>query len=732
MRPLKLTSLLFAGLGLVAVSHPAYAQDGPEEIITTGVRQAYQGDFAPLETPASNLTIDSVALAVAGAQDLNQALDLSASVSRQNNFGGLWNSFALRGFVGDINVPSGYLVNGFNAGRGFSGPRDLAGIESVEVLKGPRSALYGRGEPGGTINLITKRPQFQNGGYVKGTAGSWDQYRVEGDVQGTVSGDGGDFGFRVVSAYEQADSFREGRETELFGIYPSVTVATADGPTLTYELEYTAQEIPQDRGVVFAENFGFSPRDVFTGENVPIETEVLGQQLEVSHDLTDNWSLLVGLGYRETTLEGRSFENQFGFRDTDGNQIASRQNFINDGQTIARFSRNRDFESDYFVIRGELSGEFATGSLRHRLIVGADYDEFNTSQVITRFRPRFRGDATMATPAETAANLLLDVTNPIYGQNLNPVGSPNTDRDEVFEAFGVYVQDQIDLTDNFQIRLGGRFDDIDQSLLNKRSGLTDSLSETRFSPQVGAVYLVNDGLSLYASYGEGFRQQTGVDFQGELLDPNVTESYEAGVKGDLGGLISGVDGEFTVALFNIDQSNVTVSEDRPIENPLVGFATRAAGEAQSRGLEADANFTVGDDMSFRVSYAYTDAEYLTDTGDADGFGFTIESGDPIINVPEHQLSLQAAKDFNLGTIPATIGGGLQYVGERNGFAGVDFTLPDYTTARIFGEAQLVDNILLRLDVDNLFDETFYTDSFADVWVTPGAPRRFRVSAKYNF
>ena len=61
---------------------------------------------------------------------------------RQNNFGGLWNSFSVRGFSGDINLPSGFLVNGFNAGRGFAGPRDIVGIESVEVLKGPRSALF--------------------------------------------------------------------------------------------------------------------------------------------------------------------------------------------------------------------------------------------------------------------------------------------------------------------------------------------------------------------------------------------------------------------------------------------------------------------------------------------------------------------------------------------------------------------------------------------------------------
>ncbi|MEI8669222.1 TonB-dependent receptor plug domain-containing protein [Pseudoalteromonas sp. B131b] len=152
-----------------------------ERLAVTGTRQAYQGNFSPLETPQSELKIDLEALENAGAINLNQALDLSASVARQNNFGGLWNSFALRGFVGDENLPSNYLVNGFNAGRGFGGSRDLSGIESVEVLKGPRAALFGRGEPGGTVNLVTKRPTFDTSGELKLSVGSFDTYRADVD-----------------------------------------------------------------------------------------------------------------------------------------------------------------------------------------------------------------------------------------------------------------------------------------------------------------------------------------------------------------------------------------------------------------------------------------------------------------------------------------------------------------------------------------------------------------------
>jgi len=721
MRLLKLSFMASTGLCLSLLSSPAYAQTS-DEIVVTGLRQAYQGNFTPLEVPQAELTIDNKILSIAGALNLDEALDLSASVSRQNNFGGLWNSFSIRGFSGDINLPSGFLVNGFNAGRGFGGPRDLVGVESVEVLKGPRAALFGRGEPGGTINLITKRPTFETGGYVRGTVGSWNQYRVEGDVQTQTGIGDDDLGVRLVGFYEDSESFREGVEFEKLGFYPSATLNVGDNFKATYELEYTRQENPFDRGVVFSEEFGFSPRDVFVGESVPIVTEVIGHQFETELTINEDWSFLTGLGYRETSLEGDAFEPQFG----------SRQTFFQDGETIARFFRSRDFDADYVALRGELAGEFETGQFQHRLIFGADYDEFDNTLIIDRFRSRFSGDLDNLTQEDLAADLLLNVNNPIFGLNLNPNASPNTNRNEVLKGFGFYFQDQIEITDNLQIRVGGRFDDFEQDLTNFLGDATTITSEdSRFSPQVGIVYQVNSGLSLYGSYGEGFRLQTGQDFQGNQFDPNVTEFLEAGIKADLGEFYDTVEGSIGFTVFQVDQSNFLVNDDRP-EATAVGFFSIPAGEAQSTGVEFDANVTFENNLSLWVSYAYTDAQFENSFADADGFGFTIDAGDPLINTPKHQFNIQAAKEFEVGAIPVQLGGGVLYVGDRNGFVGSDFELPDYTTVRAFAELEPIENISLRLDVDNIFNETFFTNSFADVWVQPGAPRRFRVSAAYTF
>ena len=724
--------LSLAGSGVffgIFASAPTLASDAVEksdpaatagEIIVTD-RRAYRGDFDQLETPNADQVIDTDLLRDANALSLDQALDLSASVARQNNFGGLWNSFSVRGFAGDINLPSGFLVNGFNAGRGFGGPRDMAGIEAVEVLKGPRAALYGRGEPGGTVNLVTKRPQFKTSGYAQFQAGAFDFYRGDVDLQTTI---GDKIGVRVAGFYEDAGSFRETVETTRFGIYPSVTALFGEKTHATYELEYTDQEIPFDRGVVFSDEFGFSPRRTFTGEpgDGPISTEVIGHQFELLHEFSSDWSLLAGIGFRETELSGNASEPNFG----------GRQTFFLDGRTISRFFRFRDYDSDYFVARAELAGQFETGALTHRLLIGADTDRFENSTLLLRARPPFIPAGTDIATLDPATYLFLDAFDPVYGQFPIPTPGPNVNRAEVLEGFGIYIQDQIELTESLQIRIGARFDDFEQDLTNLRAdpAVPVTSADDRFSPQVGAVWQVDDGLSLYASYGEGFRQQSGSDFQGNQFAPNITSSAEIGIKADPGVYFAGVEGIVTLTAFEVEQSNILVNDNRP-EAVAAGFFSFTAGEARSRGIEFDANLAFDSGLNVWVSYAYIDAEFTNSNPDPD-FGALIEAGDPLINSPDHQLSVLVSQSFEAGGLPIEAGGRFLHVGERLGWTGFDFLLPDYTIVGLFAEAELAPGFTLRGDIDNLFDETYYTNSFADVWVQPGAPMTARITARFAF
>ena len=695
-----------APLALPAVAQPAGPGARPDATITiTGTRQAYQGDFRRLETPQAEQSIDAETLRAAGAVDLTQALDLSASVARQNNFGGLWNAFALRGFVGDENLPSNFLVNGFNAGRGFGGPRDLSGIESVEVLKGPRAALYGRGEPGGTVNLVTKRPTFKTAGEVRLSAGSHHTHRADADWTAPLSDN---VAVRLVGFYQDADSFRDTVHTRRYGASPSLAWRISPQSRLVYELEYSHQAIPFDRGVLAIDGqLGRIPQSRFLGEpgDGPLKADVQGHQLEFQHDFSKDWSALLGLTTRKTSLEGFSTEAELG---------ASRQRLLVDGQTLTRQRRFRDYDATYQVVRAELNGRFQLGGLQHRLIVGADADRFENDQVFLRARA-----PTLASNPTLARLQAINIFQPVYGSYTLPTPTPLTNRLETQKSVGLFVQDQITLNARWQLRLGARYDDYTQTLEDRAANRVTRQKESRVSPQLGLVYQASPALSLYATYGENFRPLSGADAQGNGFDPNQSRAVEAGAKFSLGG----IDG--TVAVFQVKQKNMLVAADASAATQL------AIGQASSQGLEIDLQGELAKGLSLWASYAYVDATTSNTFNDAN-FGVPVPAGTRLLNVPQHTLSLQLVQAMQLAGRRLQVGGGLLHVGERPGEFTTRFQLPAYTVARAFAAYDVTPATTLRLDVDNLFNATYYTNSFSALWVQPGAPRSLRLSAAFRF
>lgn len=716
MSCVRLLPALWIGVSLLALAAPAHADTltdhsvddaSPGDIIITGTRPAYRSDFATLEIPQAEQIIDQQQLRDINALDLNTALDLSASVARQNNFGGLWNAFAIRGFVGDENLPSNFLVNGFNAGRGFSGPRDIAGIESVEVLKGPRAALFGRGEPGGTVNLVTKRPRFETGGEVRLLAGSFETFRGDVDFQTTL---GDQVGVRFVGFYEDAGSFRDTIGTERFGVMPSVSVRFSDATRLVYELEYTRQKIPFDRGVVAINGDPNAiARSTFLGEpgDGPLTAEVLGHQAEFQHDFSDNWSALIGVNYRDTSLAGFSTEAEL---------AGSRQQLLRDGRTLTRQRRFRQYEAEYFVAHAELAGKFTTGTIEHRVLIGADTDRFENDQVF--LRARAPGLASNPSLQQLQA---IDVFNPVYGQFPLPAPGPLTDRVEVQKSTGIYAQYQISLSEALQLRVGGRYDDYSQTLENRANGRETRFGQTRFSPQAGAVYRVTPEVSLYASYGENFRPLSGADFAGNTFDPNQSEAIEGGIK------YAAANGRLTAtaSVFSIRQGNILVAD------PVNADFQIAAGEASSRGFEFDLNGEIARGLALWVSYAYVDAKVDNDVADPN-FGLPVPAGSPLLNIPDHTVNVQLAYSAQIGTRDVRLGGGMLHAGSRLGEVGAAFELPAYTLARVFAEGELTNGVRLRLDIDNLFNTRWFANSFSQLWLQPGMPRNARVTASFAF
>lgn len=684
----------------------ALAQNAPaksiEEIMVKGIKQPYRGDM-PLESlPQQVQIISADQLANLGVIELQSALDMAGGVARQNTFGGLWDSFAIRGFAGDENVPSGYLINGFSGGRGFSGRRDSSNIENIEVLKGPGSALYGRGEPGGTINLVTKKPQFESEGYIKASAGRYDTYRVEADYTTPLTEK---LAFRINGARDDSRSFRDTISSEKLSLTPSLLYLLSEKTTFSYEMEYLDQETPFDRGIVAIDG---DPEAVkisnFYGEPAdgPIEINAIGHQFLIQHELQGGWSLLGGLGYRESSFEGCASQAEL---------AGARQLLYTTGTTLSRQRTCRDYDAEDLSGRIELSGAFTTGPFEHHLLVGVDAYEYELESIQNRYRPP------VLSPIYS-----VDVFNPVHGQALPTNLSPLNDQLDEQSAFGVYFQNQIDITEKWQMLLGVRYDDFEQDFTNNLSNSEIAQSHTEVSPRAGLVYEFNPSFTWYVSYSEGFRPNSGANFAGSAFEPESSESYETGIKWRSSDeLLTG-----TLAFFKAKKSNILTAD--PVN---IGFS-EALGAAESEGVEVDLSGQITDTMRIWFAWAYVDAQTSNDVINAD-WGVNIPAGSPLVNIPEHSGSLTLTKDFTIADAPAAVGVGVNYVGERLGET-IDpsYELPDYTLVKVFGSYSLTDNVKFTLNIDNLFNKKHYLSSYHKLWTMPGSPTTWKVGVQYSF
>ncbi|TWB10118.1 iron complex outermembrane receptor protein [Nitrospirillum amazonense] len=693
-----------------AAEDPAPAiGDTLDEITVTAQKQQYVGTVPAKDVPQNVQTLSGATLQEVGITRLADALDLVSGVARQNSYGGLWDGFAVRGFAGDINVPSGFLVNGFNYGRGFGGTRDVSGVERIDVLKGPTSALFGRGEPGGTVNIITKQPQFTPEGSVMLEGGSYSHFRGEADYTTPLSKR---LAVRMNGAFEDEDSFRDTVHARKETVSPSVLWFLNDTTSVSYQFAYTHQEVPFDRGVVAVNGkLGVIPISRFLGEPAdgPTKTNDYGHQLQLQHDFSDKWGVLLGAGYRTTDLTGYGETPEL---------VASRQPFFTDGRTLSRQRRYTTYDTEDLVLRGEINGQFDTFGITHHVLVGADYDDFKFNNFQTRSRP-----PALSTHPTFAQQNAIDIYNPVY----TPAGLLPATTGLVFNQYeqdkttGTYVQDQIDVTDSIKLRVGARYDDFSQSILDRAAHVTARQNPDSFSPQAGIVYEPTKSISVYFSYGQGFRANTGQDYYGTPFAPERTESYEIGAK-----YVSPDQGiTSSIALFKMSKDNIITAD--PVHSGYV----IAIGTAESKGVEFDVSAKLPYDFRLLGSFAYVDAYSTSSVLDPD-FGKVVAVGDPLINIPELSGNLILFKDFSVMERPANVGIGVNYVDKRLGETGTTFTLPAYTLVRLMGSVHLTDDIELSGEINNLFDETWYANSYAALWVQPGAPRTFKARVRYKF
>lgn len=641
------------------------------------------------ELPQSVRVMTRQAMDDLGAVKLDDVLDYVGGVSRQNNFGGLWDNIAVRGLAGNENTGMATLLNGFSSNRGFNAPRDLAGVERIEFLKGPAAALYGSSEPGGTLNIVSKRPLWQAGHALEVYAGSFDLKRVALDSTGPVSDA---LAYRLNVAVEARDSFRDPVGARREVVAPALSWKLGADTALDYVGEWVRHRTPLDRGVVATADgrLGTIPRERFLGEPADGDVTVDNRthQVILAHDWNDGWRSRVGLSLRETSINGFSTEPTA--LQADG--------------TLTRQRRLRDYDSNDLALQAELQGRLRMGGVAHELLLGAEAFRFDMDTVMLRVNP-------------SAANgfYAINIFQPVYG-GPQPTPTANTDTLEHQRNHALYLQDAITLAPQWRLLAGVRVDNYRQTLLNRRTGVTTRQDPSATSPRLGVSWLPTAQWTVYVSAGRSFRPNVGTDFSAQAFAPERGRALELGAKWESADRRIGM----TAALFDIRKRSVLTAD--PVNT---GYSI-AAGEVGSRGLELDFAGQVSTHWRVNAALVFNDVEVRR--GDR-----ALPTGSRLLNVPKVNGSLLAVYEGALdGGQRFGIGGGVTHVGARIGQTATTFELPAYTTAKLVAHWRLTHRLRATLDVDNLLDATHYTSSYSRVWVTPGAPRTVTLGLQAKF
>ncbi|WP_244160642.1 TonB-dependent siderophore receptor [Phytopseudomonas punonensis] len=672
---------------------PSYSYQPPE---TTSLTRS---DTPLLEIPQAVAVVPAQALQDQQPQNLDDALVNVSGITQANTLGSTLDAVMKRGF-GD-NRDGSILRDGM---RTIQGRNFTATAERVEVLKGPSSMLYGILDPGGVINVVSKKPQLESYRAITGRASTYGHGKNGSGGTLDVTGPLGESGlaYRLVADYDDADYWRDFGHNRDKTFAPSLAWYGED-TTVTLSHEYREYSVPFDRGTVFVNG---KPLDIPSERRLDEPYNVTEGRsnlsiFDLSHQLNEDWKAHFAYSYNRDTYD------DYQARVTSVNTA--------NGTVGRRLDGTRGAVSTSHFATFDLDGKVMLGGMQHDLLMGVDHE----------YRKFYREDLIRQTTTRR-----LDYNAPIYGLDPVPttVDARDSDQTDRVVTQSAFFQDSVHLNDQWIFIAGARYQLYDQLAgrgrpFNKNTDIDGQV----WVPRVGLVYKLNDELSLYGGYTESFKPNStiapltgGASING--VQPEEGKSWEIGAKLDRPGRITG-----TLALFDIVKENVLVTQTVQVNGVSETFAT-GAGEVRSRGLELDVTGQLTDDLSLIGTYAFTDAEVTKDPE---------LKGNGLHNVARHTASLYGVYDFGqlFGGDRVRAGVGARYVSDREGDAANNFTLPSYTVADAFTsyDTRLGDNKLkLQLNVKNLFDKTYYSSSVNTLNVSVGEPRQVQLSSTLEF
>jgi iron complex outermembrane receptor protein len=693
--------------GILLSATPALAQTTTPTVLPTltvegavpaGETEGYRAPRSSSATKTDTPLIDVPQTVVAtpkqlledtGAGTVEKALDYVGGIAKGNNFGGLnLYEMNLRGLK-----TTNSAKNGFTSSRRYDATSDSANIEQVDVLLGPSASLYGRGDPGGFVNIVTKKPLAENSTTLQGSIGTYDLYRATIDTNTVLSDDKSLLG-RFNLAIENRGSFRDHVESERQFFSPVLTWQPNSASRLTIEAEAINDDRVYDRGVVAVNGqLGAVPISRFLGEpGDRIENRNYSGMVRLEHDVSNDWTLRTALQSKTGSLYGYA---------TEPVALTAATGVLTRRRTL------RDFNWNSTTGQVELLGQFDTGSVRHTLLTGIEYEHARASEHISR---------------TGTAGYNINIYNPVYGQGALVTPAIFSDLLDRSDNYAVYMQDQIELTDRLQAQIGFRGDWLEQDFENRAVRRSAPQSAQGFSPRAGLSYKIAPEIAVYSSVAKSFRpvmdSNTGFSTtsDGKPFKPELGLGYEAGVKTELLDRRLGV----TAAVFHITKENVLAT------NPADTSQQIQTGEVRSKGFDLNVSGAITPEWRVIGGYAYVDAEVTRDT--------TIPVGARLQNIPMHSFGLWSVYEFHDGPMKGVgFGGGANAVSDRAGSSTNDgFLMPAYAKVDLLAFYRITDAARLSLNVYNLFDKEYYERAFGALRVVPGEPLSAMASLSIKF
>ncbi|WP_421787635.1 TonB-dependent receptor [Hyphobacterium sp.] len=576
--------------------------------------------------------------------------------------------------------------------------RPLYNIEQIEILRGSNALLFGRGGGGGVINRVSKEPVLDE--RFTGLTASVDTFGSALVTADTNLVAGANSAFRLNAFAEELNNHRDAYEGTRFGVNPTFGTELTPQTSLVLSYEYLNDDRVVDRGVPSVSVAG-GPDVPLEGFNntffgspdrnaTRLEANILRGRLD--HSFSDRLRGNLTLQYADYDKiyqnlypagfdQGANTVTLDGYRDT-----TTRQNLI---------------------LQGNLIAEFDTGGIGHTLLIGAEYGDQDTANARLDSFFGVSNDDRVTIPFTDPLNI------PAFGFVV-----PVRDRESEVSFTSFYIQDQIDLTDNFKLILGARLDRFDVSVLDLRAvSPTDDGRRGRvddeISPRFGFIYKPAENVSIYASYSETFLPSAGDQFltlstTTEDIRPQSFENREVGVKWDIHPMLS-----LTVAAFRLEQGLFTTvdPDDASIVTTVPGSTTD--------GFEVQIIGDLTDNWFISAGYSYLD-------GEVEGGAF---DGNRSRQTPENMLSLWTQYQVN---DRLAIGGGASYQDEY--FVGEDNSVlvPDYVRLDAAVFYDLSDDTRLQLNIENLLDEDYFPDAHSNDNISTGEPLNARLTVRHRF